>query len=277
MKKILVPCDFSDQAVQAFRFACEIARESKGEVRLLNIVELPVLHDSVLMPTLYFEEAYLKDSRENAEKSFEKMISKWAKDDQKVKGHVEFGAVTPTIARFIKEHKIDLVIMGTAGASGLKEFLVGSNTEKIVRSSAVPVIAVKKSAKSASIRHIVFPSVLTIEEDDICTKVRALQNFFGATLHIVFINTPSGFRRDAEVKQELTDFAKRNQFKNYTINAYNDYDEESGIRNFAHEVGADLIAMATHGRRGISHLMNGSLAEDIVNHVDCPIWTCVDK
>jgi nucleotide-binding universal stress UspA family protein len=48
MKRILVPCDFSDPAVQAFKFAVDIAKESGGEVMLLNVVELPVMHESVL-------------------------------------------------------------------------------------------------------------------------------------------------------------------------------------------------------------------------------------
>ena len=76
MKRILVPCDFSDTAVQAFKFAVDIANQSQGEIILLSVVELPVMHDTVLMPTLSFEEAYLKDMRENTEKNFSKMKAK---------------------------------------------------------------------------------------------------------------------------------------------------------------------------------------------------------
>ena len=50
MKKILVPCDFSDSAVQAFKFAVEVANQSKGEVLLLNVVELPVIHENMRAP-----------------------------------------------------------------------------------------------------------------------------------------------------------------------------------------------------------------------------------
>ena len=56
MKKILVPCDFSKQAINAYRFALDIAAQSKGTILLLHVIELPVLHDSVLMPVLNFEE-----------------------------------------------------------------------------------------------------------------------------------------------------------------------------------------------------------------------------
>jgi nucleotide-binding universal stress UspA family protein len=273
MKRILVPCDFSDPAIQAFKFAVEVAKESRGEVILLNVVELPVMHESVLMPTLSFEEAFIKDMKAHAEKNFAKMKDKWAKEGPKVSSFIEFGGATPTIREFVKENSIDLIVMGTHGASGLKEFFVGSNTEKIVRTSGVPVIAVKGSVKVSSIKNIVFPNTFTTDQEELTLKVKALQNFFKATLHILYVNTPSTFRRDIEVKKEMKEFVKRFMLKDYTLTIYNDYSEEEGLRNFVNETKSDMVAMATHGRRGINHLMSGSIAEDVVNHLKCPIWT----
>jgi nucleotide-binding universal stress UspA family protein len=273
MKRILVPCDFSDPAVQAFKFAVDIAKESRGEVILLNVVELPVMHESVLMPTLSFEEAFIKDMKAHAEKNFAKMKDKWAKEGPKVTSFVEFGGATPTIRDFVKDNKIDLMVMGTHGASGLKEFFVGSNTEKIVRTSEVPVIAIKGSVKISSIKNIVFPNTFGLEQEELTQKVKALQNFFKANLHVLYVNTPSTFRRDIEVKKEMKAFAKRFMLKDYTLTIFNDYSEEEGLRNFVADTKADMVAMSTHGRRGINHLMSGSIAEDVVNHLTCPIWT----
>jgi nucleotide-binding universal stress UspA family protein len=273
MKKILVPCDFSDPAVQAFKMAVEIADRSRGEVILLNVVELPVMHESVLMPTLSFEEAFIKEMKEHAEKNFVKMRDKWAKDGPKVSWSVEFGGTTPTIREFVKEKKIDLIVMGTHGATGMKEFFIGSNTEKIVRMAGVPVIAIKKQVKLDSIKNIVFPNTVNMEQEELTLNVKALQNFFKATLHVLYINTPSSFKRDIDVKPQLKAFAKRFMLKDYTLNVWNDYNEEEGLKNFANDVKADLIVMATHGRRGLNHLMSGSIAEDAVNHINCPIWT----
>ena len=88
MKKILVPCDFSRPAINAFRFALGIAAQSKGTVYLLNIVELPVLHDTVMMPVLNFEAQLLKDLKEKAESSFSKIIAKHGVEGAKVVGEV---------------------------------------------------------------------------------------------------------------------------------------------------------------------------------------------
>jgi len=273
MKKILVPCDFSDPAVQAFKMAVEIANQSNGEVVLLNVVELPVMHESVLMPTLSFEEAFIKDMKEHAEKNFAKMKEKWAKEGPKVTSFVEFGGTTTTIRDFVKDKKIDLILMGTHGASGVKEFFIGSNTEKIVRTAGVPVMAIKKQVKLTAVKNIVFPTTGNMNQEELTVQVKALQNFFKATLHILYVNTPSSFKRDMEIKPQLKAFAKRFMLKDYTLNVWNDFSEEEGLKNFVFETKADMVAMATHGRRGLNHLMSGSIAEDAVNHINCPIWT----
>ncbi len=274
MKRILVPCDFSDTAVQAFKFAVDIATQSQGEIILLSVIELPVMHDTVLMPTLSFEEAYMKDMRANAEKNFDKMRTKWAKEGLRISSFVEYGPVNTVISRFVETKKCDLIVMGTKGSSGFKEFIIGSNTEKIVRWSPVPVIAVKRTVRAGSIKNIIFPNTLQEDQEKLVLKVKELQSLFKATLHIVYINTPSKFRKDVDTKLQLKSFARRFMLKDYTLSVYNDLDQETGLAHFIKETKGDLVAMATHGRRGLAHLMTGSIAEDVVNHIDCPIWTC---
>jgi hypothetical protein len=104
-------------------------------------------------------------------------------------------------------------------------------------------------------------------------KVKSLQHFFNAKLNIVWINTPLNFSSDTITYDRLHAFAKRFMLKDYTINIFNHPNEEEGIIKFTQMIKGDLIAMGTHGRRGISHLMLGSLAEDVVNHTDNIIWT----
>jgi len=273
MKKILVPCDFSKPAVNAFRFAMDIAFQSGGSVHLVNIIELPVLHDTVIMPVLNFEQQLLNDLKENAEKSFAKIMAKYKPDEVVVKTVVEFGSVHAKIQDYIVEQGIDLVVMGSHGASGAREFFIGSNAERIVRNSAAPVLVLKDYYKGP-IKNIVFPNTLDTEnQEDLTMRVKALQNFFGAHLHIVWINTPLNFASDDVTLKRLEAFAKRFMLKNYTLNITNDTDTERGILQFSNRVGGDLIAMATHGHRGISHLIYGSLAEDVVNHTKGLVWT----
>ena len=104
-------------------------------------------------------------------------------------------------------------------------------------------------------------------------KVKGLQAFFKAHLYLVWINTPVNFTSDTETIKRLESFAQRYMLKDYSLHVFNHRDEEAGIFEFTNKVKGDIIAMATHGRRGISHLLNGSLAEDVVNHTRGLVWT----
>jgi nucleotide-binding universal stress UspA family protein len=273
MKKILVPCDFSKQAINAYRFALDIATQSKGTIHLLYVIELPIMHDTVLMPVLNFEEQLLKDLRENAEVRFKKITDKYTAEGVKVITKTVFGSVSRMIQDYIEKESIDIVVMGSHGSSGIREFFIGSNAEKMVRTSPVPVLVIKDYRKGP-IKNIVFPNTLDTEnQEDLIMKVKALQHFFKAHLHIVWINTPLNFTSDTLTSDRLEAFAKRFMLKDYTVSVFNHTDEERGILEFSNSIKGDLIAMGTHGRKGIAHLVSGSLAEDVVNHNKGLVWT----
>jgi nucleotide-binding universal stress UspA family protein len=273
MKKILVPCDFSKPAINAFRFALDVARESKGNVHLLHVVELPIMHDTLLMPVLNFEEQLLQDLKEHAEANFKKIRDRYEEEGVTITSATVFGPVSRMIQDYVTHQSVDLVVMGSHGATGAREIFIGSNAEKVVRNANVPVLVIKNYYKGP-IRNIVFPNTLDTEnQEDLVMKVKSLQNFFKARLHIVWINTPLNFTSDTVTRERLETFAKRFRLKDYSINIFNHTDEEKGILGFSNSIKGDLIAIGTHGRTGISRLVNGSLAEDIVNHTKGLVWT----
>lgn len=271
MKRILVPCDFSNQAMSAVKMASDIASQAGSELRLINVVEVPLMHDSMLMPTLSFEEETMNELRNNAEKQFEKIKSDLS--PLPVITEILYGSPSVMISDYIRDNNIDLVVMGTKGVSGLKELLIGSNAEKIVRNAACPVITVRREVAPKSIRNIVLPNSLEPGQDHLIARLKQLQQMLKATLHIVWINTPANFTPDSITLVKLKEFARQYTLTNFTLNIYNDIEEKNGVMNFARFKEADMIAMGTHGRKGIGHLLIGSIAEDVVNHVDIPIWT----
>lgn len=274
MKKILVPCDFSTPSLHALQFALDTAAKSpNGIVHVLHVIELPVLHDSVLIPVLTYEQDLMEELREKAERELELIEKKYNKNSIGIITEVQFGKISHVIQQYTKDHEIDAIIMGSHGATGMREFFVGSNAEKVVRNATVPVLVLKDFYKGP-IKHIVFPNTLETEaQEDLVMKVKALQHFFDAHLHIVWINTPLNFTSDSVTRKRLEQFAKRFLFTNYTISAYSHVDPEAGILDFAKTVDASLIAMGTHGRKGIAHMMHGSLTESLVNHTNMLVWS----
>jgi nucleotide-binding universal stress UspA family protein len=274
MKRILVPCDFSSEAINALRSAVEFARPQRAEIHVLHVIELPVIPDPLLMPVLTYENSLLEELKGKAKRTFDGLQVEFKDADIRPIYTTLFGPVSGVILSYIKEHSIELVVMGTKGASGIQEVLVGSNTEKIVRASVCPVLVVRQHLKLDAIRNIAFPTNIDFQlMEDLMQKVKALQLFFKATLHLVWINTPGNFSNDDITLARLHDFAKRYMLINFTTNIFNDKLEESGIIRFAHHINADLLIMATHGRKGLAHMFGGSLTEDVVNHADLPVWT----
>jgi nucleotide-binding universal stress UspA family protein len=275
MKKILVPVDFSEPSIEAFQLATNLANKSGGSVTVLHVVDLPVMAygPSIDMPVYLYDLEILKDLKKSAIGRYNQMAKKYSKGFKRLKFSVEQGPTFSTIKDYVKNKRFDLVVMGTHGATGLKEFFIGSNTEKVVRFSKAPVLAIRKAIPISSIKNIVYPTSLQSGQSEFIKKLKALQQFFGAKLHVLFLNTPFNFIRDNELKE----FAKRHQLSNYSLNIRNDRYEPDGIVSFAEEVKADMLAMPTHARKGLAHFISGSVTEDVVNHILCPIWTYAIK
>lgn len=275
MKHILVPCDFSEQSVNALKFAAQLQATSHSEIHLLHIVDLPFLYDTVLMPALSFEEEKLQDLQSSAQKKLDSIA---LRVEARVRTQVQLGSPSQKILEYITNNSISLVIMGTKGATGMRDIFIGSNTEKIVRASGVPVIAVKDDIRPRQIKNIVFPNTMDSDaHEDLLMKVKELQHSLHAHLHVVYINTPLNFKEDTATRERLAHFAKRYMLRDFTTNIFNDVEEEKGIINFARMIDADMIAVGTHGRKGLAHLLSGSIAEDLVNHSKLPIWTYTIK
>ena len=273
MKTILVPVDFSEEAENALKFAMELAALQDAEVHVFHVVEYPVgaAMDPVglSVPTPYDADfAHLLS--ENAKDKMESFLASAGAD---INYETTIGNPYLNITDKITEVEADLVVMGTKGASGLKEVFVGSNAERIVRTAKCPVITLSQPSSIEDIKDIVFATnVVDVSEQEI-KEIKKLQSLFNATLNIVRVNTPNNFERDEVIEKSLNDMAKRFLLKDYTINVISDLYEDLGITAFARKVNAGLIAMGTHGRTGLNHLLSGSVAEDVVNHAKRPIWT----
>jgi nucleotide-binding universal stress UspA family protein len=151
--------------------------------------------------------------------------------------------------------------------------LIGSNTEKIVRHSEVPVLVIKNEINDFKADNFVFASDFSNEIKKPFQKLVDFANVFNANLHLVMINTPNSFKSNNVAEKIMTDFIKDFSVNKHSLHIYNDTNVEKGILNFANKIDADLIGMCTHGRTGFAHFFNGSISEDLVNHAVRPVVT----
>jgi len=284
VKKILVPTDFSEQAGYALDFAFQIASISNAEIILINVVDYSGLSSvwgggmnvigGAEPPLDNLDESFINNLLTRSKDEMKSMIKKLDHGNVKVSQMVEVGNPYFVISEKIEQEDVTLVIMGTKGTTGFEEVLIGSNTERVVRHAQCPVITIKKKRDFTKIHSIAFASNFEGDHSHVIKELLQLQEIFNAKLHLVKINTPNNFESNRKIMQIMKEFVEKYKIKNYSLNIYNDFIEEDGIIYFSEDIEADMIAMATHGRTGLMHLLSGSIAEDIVNHAKRPVWTC---
>ncbi|MEM9671802.1 MAG: universal stress protein [Bacteroidota bacterium] len=274
MKKLLVPTDFSPQANYALRSAYQLALKNQASIHLVHVLDFPLVDEEApVSPIEIVPGEFLQKAEEETKEQLKNIAESKELEDVEVTYEVRVGNPYQSIVRALVAQKVDMVVMGSKGISGTQEMLIGSNAERMVRFSPSPVLIIKEKADLSDIKHIVYATALKEKEKPVITTLAKLQEMFDAQLHIVRVNTVSNFRDDSSVRKQLKSLAETCYLKNYTLNTFSDIREEEGIIHFADEVGADLIALATNARRGLMHLLGGSIAEDVANHAKYPVWT----
>ncbi len=277
MQKILVPFDFSAYSEYALEFAHDYAANTKGKIKLLHIVEhnvyggisaageIPVMGD--------FESEYLKSIIKDSKQRLKEKCESKEFEDVEIDFEVKTGSPFNSIVSEITDYKADIIIMGTKGTSGLEEFFIGSNAEKIVRFAKCPVITIPSESYFDTIRNIAYPINFENEQKYVIELLKSYQKIFNAKLNLVWINTLHIVESDDLIIDKLDRFAEEHGIENYSTHTYRSVTAEQGILNYAVEQGIDMIALATHGFKGLAHLFLGSVAEDVVNHSKIPVWT----
>jgi len=275
MKKIIVPIDFSEHSEFALKTAAHMAKKADAEIVALHMLEIS---QAVLTST---------DSEQSTKAVFFLKLAEQRFDEFLDKEYLEGIKITPLVKHFkvfsevndvAKDQGADLIVMGSHGSSGFKEVFVGSNTEKVVRHSDVPVLVIKNAPNgSEGFKNVVFACDLSKETVQPYQNAKKMFSKLGTKMHLLYVNLPSiSFRSSAEIEQKAAEFlnlADGNLDEMDNVNFISDYSVEKGVLNFSNKLGADLISVPTHGRKGLAHFFEGSITEDIANHSALPVMT----
>lgn len=273
MKKILVPTDFSPLAENALKIAASIAKKHDGEIFLLHLLDLPL---DLVDPTKNQVSNDLPESIFFMKLAHQRFTAAMKKDYlQGIKVHetVEFNEAFDGIMKVSQKHECDLIVMGSHGAEGLKEVFVGSNTEKVVRYSDIPVLVIKSETEDFKAKRLLFATNLALETVGSYENAVQFSKKLGVEMKTVFINTVGKFRTSEHIDGQIEKFKEAVSNPDLEIVVRNDKNTEDGILNYARKIDADLVGIGTHGRKGIARLLNGSLSEHIVNHAKRPVIT----
>lgn len=259
LNTILVPYDFSECATDALRVAAKLARRSGAVIDVVHLYEQ--------MTDFHTENQRLRDEIEARLDRVPELPFLRGVEMKK------FMLRQLSLTELFKNERLlkaDLVVMGTHGATGLRG-IVGSNTQRIVRQAPMPVLVIKHRVEDFEVRDMVYASNFTEQDVEKFDAFLPVLELFDPKIHLLKVNTLRSFERTDDSNKAIDRFLQRYELKKFTASIYNDLSIEEGILNFSKGIDADLIAMATHGRTGFFHVVNGSLTEDIVNHTSIPV------
>jgi nucleotide-binding universal stress UspA family protein len=272
MKKILVPIDFSKKSEYATKIAAKIAKKTGSIVYLLHMIELPTgIVDMGAGSNFSIPKSmlYLRKIKERILEFKEKFFDK----EEEVHHSIRFQNPFEGIKKYAAKIDADLIIMGSKGHSEFEEILIGSNTEKVVRTATTPVIVVKRDDEKFKIKNLVFASSFKSNNKEVFSKILEFAHQFKSKIHLLKINTPNNFESTHAAKEKVKEFIKEYDLPKHTINIYNDVSVEKGILNFSREINADIIALSTSGRSGLSHLFSASVTKNLSKNALKPMLT----
>lgn len=285
MNTILVPTDFSETAKLALEVAVQLTKKYNSKLVLLHLLEIPdhllpkgdktndvtsaqTTHQNDLPAALFYMKLAQKRFGEIAELPFMKGVEY----EENVQNYLDFKAIIDSAHKY----EADLIVMGSHGTTGFKEMFVGSNTEKVVRTSDIPVLVIKSKHENFDIKNFVFATNWEKESRQSLIDAYKLSQKLGAKMNILYVNTPgSTFLTSTEIDEKFDALLKETAINAdaVTKSVYSDKSIEEGILNFSEKMKADLIGVTTHGRRGLAHFFNNSISEDIANHAEIPVVT----
>jgi nucleotide-binding universal stress UspA family protein len=275
MKRILVLTDFSDIARKGLDTAVRLARQlGNAEILLLNTERSPqgrrfsVTADVTKQIDLEEDRYMIELIRANKQR-LTRLMENYESQGVKISPFIEIGPMQDVVDEFLEKRKVDLIIMGTSGESTFEENFVGNHTEQVIRVSDVPVLSVKVNDHSLDFSTIVLATDMNDKASKGLRHIQALADELGARVHMVHVSSSTSDKKRAQLETYATDYG----FANYKLALVEDDDTEDGIKKYAAEVGADMIAVVTHGREGLGALLRHSVSDDIIKEASVPVLT----
>ena len=267
-KTILVPIDFSDCAINALKYAISIAKREQAELLLVHAFSIPVTHGEMGASGLVKGLTHGIDDQ--VEESF---------TDLKVRvpelGQVKYDTITKhnsvseAVQTLCAAADIDMVIMGTKGAHGIEEAIIGTNTYAVVKEVHCPVLVVPQNVTFSELESIALASDYQKIDENLLEPLLTFSRLFGADIHIVHINDEPVLDKleAAEAKKFERYFHKVNHHYHLIVNR----DIEAGLTSYVKEHNIGMIAMVPRKHSLFDKIFKGPETRKMVYHTEIPM------
>jgi nucleotide-binding universal stress UspA family protein len=281
---ILHPTDFSEHSKPAFQLACSLAREHGARLVVLHVAVPPMtLTEGVMTPPMPLPDEY---GRPRLEAKFQELTSS---EGTAFERRLVFGSAAEEIIATANEINSDLIVMGTHGRTGIRRVLLGSTAEHVLRKAKCPVLTIKpksKALESLAVRRILCPTDFSSSSKAAFELACTLAHANGARVIALHVALPHVVTSDEAMAEAVATSAIESSRRTATEqlaglrSAEGDFpfeqqleegDAAERILDSARVNHCDLIVLGSHGRTGLSRLLMGSVAEQVIRKAPCAV------
>ncbi len=264
MRKILVPTDFSDNANQALKYAIQLANKFGASIHLLHAYQITSGTGRLVSIDHIIHEDRVKELN-----SLLRRMKPELNSSASIDGYVRKGGSVDTICRAAEQLTVDLIVMGTTGASGMKKMFMGSTANNVIKRTELPVLAVPDDFHDFSLDNI------TISVDDqkvpepyVLHPAVELAHQFNTEVSLLHVvdhpDTESSI--DPKLQEHLKQFGVA-----YTYFKLSSQDISKGIVEFVQRKNSNLLCMIKHHRSWFQGLFHTSVSGQMAFESKIPL------
>jgi len=278
VKNILTPTDFSETALLAIEHSAFMARLSKATLHLLHVIKISEFTYTINNPAALGND--IQDienfSLQKLNEIAEQLKVKYAIN---INTSISKGNPAEEIEVAVNNYKIDLVIMGTHGASGFNEYFIGSNAHKTIKRCHCPVITVQVDSKKLGFHDIVLPVENTYHSLEKVNKTVDLAKLYAAKIHLLGVqhNQEETAIKQFDLMLENVEKVIKHAGLSHDKTIVNGDNLAEQTLKFAENAGADLIVVLTDHESELNDSILGALAKQMVNHSKIPVMSIKPK
>lgn len=274
MKTILLPTDFSENSWNAIEYALQLLKDTACVFYLLHVNRLSnvVLNDSPYIPSHdEIEDIYTKPAKAQLVKILKRIAEHFPNtDNHKFYTITDYNFFIDSIRKHVEEKKIDMIVMGTKGASGLKKIIMGSNTGDVIVKVKCTTLVVPENAKYTALKEITFPTDFSLFSSlDMLQPILELVEKHDATLSMLHVSKKrETLNNDQKKNKELLE-EYFNGYK-HSFHFLSNKKVEDAVQCFVESRGVDMIAMVAKNLNYFQQILFHSRVEEISYHTDIP-------
>jgi nucleotide-binding universal stress UspA family protein len=266
--KILVPLDFSENSIKALEAAISLSKETETSILLVNVIELAF--DFASQAELALTSLYA-----DGEAQMEKIIKEYEGSKIPMQSIVLEGTAAVTLARIAEEESVDLIVMGTQGASGIKKTLIGTVTVNLVKESVCPVLIIPSQTNSEEIKKLTLALEFADHEEGFLDWVANLAKNWKLDLEILHIHSTMGFKEKLQVLGADLYFSEKFPSLNIEIKTSLDDTPSQGLHRFVGSEKNMILGMCHKHRTLWEQISKKSHSIEMAYHTHIPLLVIV--